>query len=71
MGLLRIHQMAPWEQLPPSFGSKHNGHHAGLSNLEKDPLSGSVCFVTDHMYSRVRCGLVDKMISEFSELHGS
>ena len=27
-------------------------------------------FVTNHIYSHVRCGLVDKRISKFSELYG-
>ena len=35
-----------------------------------NPFSGSICFVTNHIYTHVRCGLVDKMISEFSEVHG-
>ena len=56
-----------------SLGSRDHHLRARLSNLEREasnPLSGSVHFVTNHMYSHVRCGLVDKMICEFSELHG-
>ena len=44
-----------------------------LLNLQKEaynPLLGYVCSVSDHIYSCVRCGWVDKIISEFSQLHG-
>ena len=34
------------------------------------PRSGSVRFLTNHLNCHVRCGLVDRMISNFSELHG-
>ena len=54
-------------------GSRYPEIPGGLWNLEREasnPLSGSVRFVTNLVYSHVRGGLVDKMISKLFQTEG-
>ena len=59
---VKTHKMACWEKLLDI--------PIGLSNLEReasDSLLGSIHFAANQIYSCVRCGLVDTVISDFSE----
>ena len=71
---MKIQRWPLWSNHCLGLGSRYHGGPTGWLNLEReasDLLLGVVRFVSKHIYSRVRCGLVHEMISEFSELHDS